>query len=350
MAVIKSNYGTSKDGQLVEKFVLTSPSGVEIHCINYGCCLTHMLLPNSGTEKTDILLGFDTLEQYEQDTTFQGAFIGRYANRIRGGRFALNGKTYNLPKTDNDNYLHGSFHQKVFNAEIIGENSVSMTYTSPAGEDGFPGEVWVGVTYTLTEQDEFVMDYRAVAQEDTVLNFTNHSYFNLAGQSTQNLDGQTLWLGSVEFLEADLDMCPTGRRLDVLGGAFDFREEKPILRDIQEADPQLQTAGGYDHCFILEKLRPNALSMAAVARHPQSGRVVRVFTTQPGIQLYTGNFLTGEVIGKGGSPLGYRSGFCLETQHFPDSPNQLEFPSTLLEAGNKMHEITVLQFQNDHGL
>ena len=347
MSVTKSVFGTTGDGRQVEKFVLSSENGIEIHCTNYGCRITNVLLPDKKGNKTDIVLGFNTLEEYEKDTSFQGTFVGRYANRISGGKFTLNGVETQVAQNENGNFLHGSLHKAVFDVEVIGENSISFTYTSPDGEDGFPGEVWFGVIYTLTDQSELVMDYRAVATEDTVVNLTNHSYFNLAGEGTVDLSGQTLWLGSQEFLEAGENLCPTGRRLEVAGGAFDFREEKPILRDIGAFDPQIIIGKGYDHCFIIEKLRPAALAMAAIARHPASGRTLRVFTTQPGVQLYTGNYLDGTQLGKSGKPLGKRSGFCLETQHFPDSPNQPEFPSTLLEAGQKMHEITVWQFQNE---
>lgn len=333
-------YGTTRQGQPVYQYTLQNQNGLIVKCINYGCRLTHLFMPNAKGETLDILLGYDSLEAYEADTSFQGAFVGRYANRIKGAQFNLHNETYTLTQNNGENYLHGSFHQKVFTAEELGDNSISFVYVSPSGEDGFPGEVWVSVTYTLTPQNELHIDYRARAEEATHINLTNHAYFNLAGPGT-TIENHALILNSTSFLEAGPDLCPTGRTVDATGGVFDFTEEKEIGRDIGQNDPQLQTAGGYDHCFILNKPQQAALGLAGILQY--GGRSLRVLTTQPAVQLYTGNSLD-DTVGKNGVPLGHRGGVCLETQHYPCTPNFPNFPSTVLEKADKYHQITILQF------
>lgn len=338
-------YGTTQKGEDVQQFVLRNAAGVEIRCINYGCRFTDMLLPTREGGTANILLGYNSLAAYETDAGGQGAFIGRYANRIENAAFSLEGRQFALRKNEGNNFLHGCFAHRVFNARQAGENSVSFAYVSPAGEDGFPGELTVSVLYTLTDDNELILDYRAVTDTATHLNLTNHSYFDLSG-SGEGLAGQSLWLAAAQFLEARSDLCPTGRILDTKGGAFDFTEEKSLTKDIDADDPQLAIGGGYDHCFLLDKLRPGQFSVAAIARHPKSGRTLRVYTTQPALQLYTGNFLgnADAPAGRDGRPFAHREGFCLETQHYPCSPSHPEFPSTLLLPGEKYHEITLLQF------
>lgn len=336
-------FGTTKDGRRVYQYTLAGQNGLAVHCIDYGCRITGLMVPGERGAAADIVLGYDSFEEYENDTSFQGAFVGRYANRIGGAQFTLNGKKHVLLTNEGGNYLHGSFHKRIFEAQIIGENSVSFTYISPDGEDGFPGELWVGVTYTLTDQNEFVIDYRAVPTEDTYVNFTNHSYFNLAGAGSGSVEGQLLSINSTTILEVDAAKLPTGQFMEVGDGPFDFTEEKTIGRDLHSQNPLLETAGGYDHCYVLDKQTPRALALAATAKDPASGRSMQVYTTQPGVQLYTGNMLSG-IPGKAGKPLAAHSGFCLETQHYPDSPAHPAFPSTLLRAGEKYHEVTLLRF------
>lgn len=336
-------YGTTKDGKEITQFTLKNKSGLEVRCINYGCRLTHLFVPSPTGEIADILLGYDTFAEYEADPSSQGSFVGRFANRIEDANFTIGEETYQLEKTSGDNFLHGNFSHCVFDAEVIGDNSISFTYTSPDGDQGFPGELWVGVTYTLTEDDELILDYRAVSQKATHVNFTNHSYFNMAGQGSGTVEDQTLWLNSTQFLEAKPNLCPTGRILEVEGGAFDFTTEKPIGRDINADDPQLKHGGGYDHCFILQQRQPGKLSPAAIATDPKSGRIMHLYTTQPSIQVYTANG-TQIAAGKNGVAYGPRSGFCLETQHYPNSPNQPDFPTTLLRAKDKYHQITMFCF------
>lgn len=337
-------YGALGEGGAVRQYSLRNKNGMEVRCIDYGCRITNILLP-AKDGPVDVVLGFDGLAGYEADkSACHGAFVGRYANRIEGARLEVGGKEYRLTLNDGGNFLHGSFANRLFEGEVIGETSVTFTYTSPDGEDGFPGELWLGVTYTLTDQNELIFDYRAVSRADTHINLTNHSYFNLSGDFSRSIEDHLLWLNSRHFLEADAALCPTGRMPAAAGGAFDFTREKPIGRDIGAKDPQLEIGGGYDHCFILEKESPTGLAQAARALHPQSGRALLVYTTQPAVQFYTGNFLDGTP-GKGGLPMARRSGFCLETQHYPCTPSHPDFPPTLLRAGEKFHELTVLQFE-----
>lgn len=334
-------YGKAKDGKEVDCFILRNKQGMEVRCINYGCRLTNIYLP-AGEHRVDVVLGFDSLADYEEDSSGQGAFIGRYANRIEGASFTINDVPYKLLKNEGRNFLHGSLCHRVFDAEIIGENSVSFTYISPDGEDGFPGELWVGVTYTLTDKNELMMDYRALSDKDTHINLTNHTYFDLSGSN--NLNSQLMMINGDEVLELDAEHLPTGRLLDVKGGAFDFTKEKPVGRDINSDDPQIKLAGGYDCAYILNKAQPHQLVLAAVVRHPESSRSLSVFTTQPSMQLYTANFLDGTIKGKDEKPLKKHGALCLETQHYPCSPSNSDFPSTLLEAKGKFHEATLFQF------
>lgn len=347
MSVEKKAYGKTKKGQTVHQYILRNENGLEVRCIDYGCRITHVFAPGRNGETADVVFGFDTLEAYENDTSLQGALVGRFAGRIQNASFTINSKRYQLPKNDGNNHLHGTFSDTVFAGSVTGENSVEFRYTSPDGEEGFPAEVALTVCYTLTGQNELVLDYQAKSNADTHVNLTNHTYFNLAGHQAESLQGQTLWLGSNRFLESGQDFCPTGRILGVENGAFDFRDEKPILRDIEKQDPQIKQANGYDHSFVIEKQRAEAFSMAAIARHPASGRILRVFTSQPSVHLYTANGMNGSLAGKAGSLLKQHGTFCLETQHYPDSPNQPDFPTTLLQAGEKFHEVTVYQFQRE---
>lgn len=344
MAIQAKPYGTTQDGHEIQQFTITNNSGVSVSVINYGCRITHLIVP-SKNGPDDVILGYDTLQDYEADPSSQGAFIGRYGNRIRGGQFELNGQIYTLTrKNGNPNYLHGSFSKRAFTPEVIGDNSISLTYTSPAGEDGFPGELWVGVIYTLTDKNELVMDYRANTTADTHVNLTNHTYFNLAGQESTTIENHYLELACSRFLEAGDQLLPTGRTLEVAGGAFDFTKEKRIGQDINNNDPQLLAAGGYDHNFIIDKLGPGRLSFVGAVREPESGRTMKVYTTQPGVQFYTSNSLK-DFKGKNGRHFCPKQALCLETQHYPDTPNHPDFPSTVLLAGAKHHEITAYSFE-----
>lgn len=339
------SFGKTKEGTPVNTYILRNCNGLEVHFINYGCRLTQILIPQQEGGPVDVLLGYDSLEGYEQDKAGHGAFIGRYAGRIIGGKFTIDGKSYQLPQNDGDNFLHGSLAHKVFKGTVLGDNSVSLNYTSPAGEDGFPGQLEVQVLYTLTDENELVMDIRAITDAPTYLNLTNHSYFNMEGQQSGTIGNQMLWLNSKEILEASNDLTATGQVVKTKNTPFDFTQEKPIGRDLMANDPQIELAGGFDHTFVLEKARPKALTLAAVAKDPASGRTMDIHTTQPAVQFYTGNFLGNGPAGKGGRIMTKQSGFCLETQHYPGSPNHTEFPTTLLRPDERFHEVTVYQFR-----
>ncbi len=338
--MIREFYGKTENGKAVERFSLRNQSGLLVRCIDYGCRLTHIVLP-SETGDGNILLGYDSLAGYESDPFFAGALVGRYANRIRGASLSLDGKKYSLTRNDGKNYLHGSFHRCIFTAEAVGENAVLFTYTSPDGEDGFPGELCVRVLYSLDDENRLTMEYRAACDAPTCVNLTNHAYFDLSAGRDASVEKHLLRLSGRRFLEIDADFCPTGR-VCAAEGAFDFSDFKAVGRDIESDDPQLKLAGGYDHCFILENEKEGDLAFAAELSDSDGTRRMRVFTTQPAVQFYTGNFLSTKEGGKGFSP---RRGLCLETQHYPDGPNRPDFPSTSLRPGEEYRETTVLQFE-----
>ena len=338
MSVTRVFYGTTPDGKQVEQFTLRNAAGAEVRCLNYGCVITHFLLPCAEGPK-DIVLGFEKLDDYLQDATFQGLVAGRYAGRIKGAAFALGGQEYRLLANEKGNFLHGSLSHAVYDAEPAGENAVAFRLVSPDGEDGFPGEINLCVLYTLTESSELTLRFTATTTADTHLNLANHSYFNLSGVPGSDILRQELQLFTDAFLEMDESSCPTGQLLPVAGTPMDFTTAKPIGIDINEAYTQLQLAGGYDHCFRLQKAEEGALAPAATARDPGSGISLRVYTTQPAVVLYTGNYLEGQP-GKGG-PLVRRGGFCLETQRYPSAPTFPAFPTTLLRAGETYDETTI---------
>lgn len=344
---IEQSFGSLEDGRPVNQYLLRNRNGMEVSCISYGCRLTHFLLPakrgrySHEKKQVDILLGYDTLAGYEGDALGHGALLGRYAGRISQSTFKIENRRYQIKKNDGEDFLNGSLSDTLFEGEVLGDNRVRFTALSPKGEDGFPGNLWLSVTYHLTEENELVMDYRAETDEATYLNLSNHSYFNLAGHQSGSAMNQMLALRAAGYLEVDENMGLTGRALPVAGGPFDFRREKPVGRDIVSRDPQLYLARGYDHCFILQKPRGHALTFAAALR--DGGRSLSVYTTQPGLLLYTGNRLgSGEGAGKGGQAYIRRGGICFETMHFPDSPRHPDFPNTLLDPGEEYHETTVL--------
>lgn len=342
MGIQAKPFGTTRDGEAITQYTIKNKNGYELRCINYGCIITHLLVPGQEGTAVDVVLGFDDLAGYEEDTAFLGSFVGRYAGRIEGAAFALGGKTYRLPANEGNNHLHGVLHKKVFKAEELG-NTVAFTYLSPDGEDGFPGELWMAVQYTLTDENDLLMDFRVRTDKDTYLNLTQHSYFNMAGEDAGSLMGQTLRLPASGYLPVRADMCPLGTIVPVADTPFDFNEIKPILRDIDADDPQLQLAGGYDHCYVLNK-KEGPLYYAACLRDSASGRRMRVYTSQPTLQLYTSNALPAAV-GKGGRPLAKRSAVCLETQRYNClPPADPDFANTLLSAGDEFHAVTVLKF------
>lgn len=338
MQITSRPYGVTAGGQPVTCYTLRNRRGVTARFLDYGCILTHLIVPDRSGKATDVVLGYDDLASYEADTAYFGALVGRFANRIKDAAFSLNGRTYRLEANDGPNHLHGALSKRVFQAEVSA-GEICFRYTSPEGEDGLPGTVRITAACSLDERGVLSMRYEAVSDADTVLNLTNHSYFNLAGHRSGRIDGQLLQLAADEYLESADDACPTGHILPVQG-AMDFRRLRPIGGE--PMCEQMELVGGYDHCYVL---RPGA-APAALAYCPTTGIALTVMTTQPGLQLYTGNYLEDNPLpGKGGAPYHRRSGFALETQHYPCSPNFPAFPSVVLRAGETYRETTLYQLQ-----
>jgi aldose 1-epimerase len=341
-------FGKMPDGTSVDLYTLAD-GPVEARITNYGGIIVSLKVPDKKGTSEDIVLGFDNLDGYvannnQKGGAFFGAIIGRYANRIANASFTLDGKKYSVPRNDGANSLHGGphgFNNVVWKGKPI-DNGVELTYLSKDGEAGYPGNLWVRVRYTLNKGD-LRIDYSATTDKNTVLNLTNHSYFNLAGQGRGNILNHQLELDASRFTPVDSTLIPTGELKSVDSTPFDFRKSTAIGERIEAHDDQLRTGHGYDHNWVLDSAG-GKLAEAAEAYEPSSGRVLRVLTTQPGIQFYSGNFLDGSIKGKGGVAYEHRSGFCLETQHFPDSPNKPSFPSTELKPGQRFHSVTVFSF------
>ena len=347
----------SVDGKAVHLYTLSNGRLMTVQITNYGATVVSILVPDSTGRVDNVALGFSSLDDYVENstnpadggsgTTYFGATIGRYGNRIANGTFSLNGKTYELPKNNAPNTLHGgpdAFNTKVWDATPEeGQDSVALrlAYTDPDGYNGFPGTVETEVTYTLTRDNELRIDYRATTDEPTVINLTNHTYFNLAGEGSGDVYGQLLQINADAYTPTDETLIPTGEISPVEGTPFDFRTPKPIGRDIREDDEQLVLAHGYDHNWVLDG---SGMRLISVAEDPESGRVLLTYTDQPGVQFYSGNFLVGDLVGTGGNTYRQSDGFTLETQHFPDSPNQPEFPSTVLEPGEEFTSTTIYRF------
>lgn len=346
-----SEFGKTRDGVAVSRYVLSNEKGMEAVVINYGASLVSVKVPDRGGKPADIVLGYDNVTGYEQDKSFFGATIGRYGNRIAGGQFTLGGTVFHLPKNDGPTSLHGGslgFNKRLWNGvdrSSAGAQVLEMSYTSPDGEEGYPGTLKVKVTFTLpVDKNELRIDYLAITDKDTVVNLTNHSYFNLTGDTSHDILAHELLLHAPGFTPVDSTLIPNGELRAVAGTPFDFRESTPIGARIDQDDEQLKFGKGYDHNWVLEKGKTPVLQMAAEVFEPTSGRVLHVLTTEPGIQFYSGNFLDGTVQGKAGKAYAHRTGFCLETQHFPDSPNHKNFPSTVLKAGQTYRSSTIFRF------
>jgi aldose 1-epimerase len=346
----KKSFGKTPDGQPVDLYVLTSKGGAEASITNYGGAVVSLKMPDRSGKMADVVLGYDTADGYVNDKSFFGALVGRYGNRIGHAQFALDGKTYTLAKNNGENSLHGGikgFNKAVWTAKIIPAKdgqSLELSYLSKDGEEGFPGNLKVSVIYTLTDSNALRIAYSATTDKKTVVNLTNHSYFNLAGQGSGDILGHLLMIQADKFTPVDAGLIPTGEFRDVAGTPFDFRKELAIGARIDQDEEQLKLGGGYDHNFVLRRSNDPGESLAARVLEPASGRVLEVWTTEPGVQFYTGNFLDGKTIGKGGVTYPRRSAFCLETQHYPDSPNQPKFPSVVVNSGEHYHTITTYKF------
>ncbi len=342
-------FGKLPNGQTAQLFTLRNKNGVETAITNYGGIIVTLKTYDGRGLLADVALGFETLGGYLGKHPYFGAIIGRYGNRIGKARFVLDGVTYTLAKNDGENSLHGGnegFDRKLWAArteETQGGQTLVLSYTSPDGEEGYPGTLQAEVRYTLLDDDTFRIDYRATTDRKTVVNLTNHTYFNLAGQGNGDILNHEIQINASRFTPVDEGLIPTGELRPVEGTPFDFRKPMRIGARIDADDEQIRRGRGYDHNFVLDR-EGDGLSFAARVTEPATGRVLEVWTTEPGMQFYTGNFLDGTITGKAGKTYPRRSGFCLETQHFPDSPNQPAFPSTVLEPGKEYRSTTVWKF------
>ena len=342
-----SEYGKLADGTPVQLFTLTNSKGAVAKITNFGATLTEVWMPDRTGRKRDIVLGFDSLDGYLGKEPYFGATVGRYANRIANGQFTLDGKTYQLAINDPPNSLHGGavgFDRKVWKAEPIEvphAASVKFSYHSPDGEENYPGDLDVSVQYTLTDDDELKLDYTATTDKDTILNLTNHTYWNLAGADSGDVLKQIMMLNANSFTPVNANLIPTGEVPAVAGTPFDFT--KPMAIGSRINDPQVQAHKGYDVNFVVNGT-PGTMRLAARATDPASGRTMEVWTTQPGIQFYTSNYLDGTLTGKRGIHYNQYGAFALETQHFPDSINQPSFPPVVLHPGQTFHEATTYKF------
>ncbi len=350
----QQSFGKAPDGSSVDLYVLTNHRGMQASITNFGGILVSLKVPDRDHKFDDVVLGYDNLEGYIGDKTFQGAIIGRYGNRIAQGKFELNGKTYNLERNDGENSLHGGIHgfnKAVWKAKPVSgkeEQSLVLNYDSPDGEGGYPGNLKVQVTYTLTNNNELKIHYEATTDKPTVVNLTNHAYYNLAGQGEGDILGDMLTIYADRFTPVDKTLIPTGHIKSVKGTPFDFTHPTAIGARIESDDDQLKLGRGYDHNFVLNAGKTTDPVPAAVVYEPKSGRVMEIATTEPGIQFYSGNFLDGSITGKQGKVYKHRYGLCLETQHFPDSPNHADFPSTVLKPGETYKSTTTYTFYARH--
>jgi aldose 1-epimerase len=348
--VTRASFGALPDGRPVESFVLVNARGMRVHVIALGGIIVSLEAPDRDGRVDDVALGYDTLAPYLDDRAYFGALIGRYGNRIGGARFTLDGVDHGLTVNDGPNHLHGGrgFHTRLWDAEpFTGAEGcgLRLAYTSPDGEDGYPGTLEARVTYTLTDANELRIDYRATTDRATPCNLTQHSYFNLAGQGVGDILSHALTLAASAFTPVDAGLIPTGEIRAVAGTPFDFTTPHAIGARIDAPDPQIAAGGGYDHNFVLDRAADgDGLALAARVHEPRSGRVLEIFTTEPGIQFYSGNMLPDGLPGKAGRTYHHHGGFALETQHFPDSPNQPQFPSTILRPGETYASTTVYRF------
>ena len=342
-------FGTMPDGRAVEVYTLTNAGGMQVRAITYGAIIQAIRVPDRSGRFADVTLGFDSLAGYLGDSPYFGAVVGRYANRIARGRFTLDGRTYRLATNNGPNSLHGGvkgFDKVVWRARSFQRRDsvgVIFEHTSPDGEEGYPGTLRVTVGYTLTPANELVVDYAATTDQATPVNLSQHSYFNLAGEGSGDILKHLLTLEADRYTPVDSTLIPTGELASVAGTPFDFRRPTAVGARIGEPDAQLRYGKGYDHNFVLNR-SGSGLVHAAHVEDSGSGRTLDISTTEPGIQFYSGNFLDGSIKGKSGHVYGHRSAMVLETQHFPDSPNHPNFPSTILRPGRELRSRTVFAF------
>jgi len=349
MSIQEQDFGRLPDGRSVKLYTLTNPNRLKARIMTYGAILVSLEVPDRNGKLSDITLGYDSLDGYIRENPYFGATIGRYGNRIAKSQFTLDGVRYELAANDGENHLHGGikgFDKVLWDAQSFEQRDavgVKMTYLSRDGEEGYPGNLNCSVTYSLTNNDELKISYEAQTDKATPINLTHHSYFNLAGQGNGNILNHILMINAEMFTLIDKGLVPTGGLQTVETTPMDFTKPTEIGARIEQDYEQLKLGRGYDHNFVLNK-NDNSLTLAASVYEPASGRVMEVFTTAPAIQFYSGNFLDGSIAGKDGKVYKHRYGFCLETQHYPDSPNRPDFPSTILRPGREYTHFTVHRF------
>lgn len=350
MEVTKKEFGIIEN-KTISLYTLTNSNGMEMNVTNYGCIVTSIKVPDKNGQINDIVLGFNELKDYLEDNPYFGCVVGRYGNRIANGKFSINGNEYILAQNDGTNNLHGGvkgFNKQVWSADEIKNDTyagIEFKYLSKDGEEGFPGDLSVTVTYTINDNNEFKIDYKATTDKITICNLTHHSYFNLAGERSGSILDHQILIKANKYTPVDSNIITTGELADVSGSPFDLRVPTTIGNHINDDNPQLKYAGGYDHNWVID--RPDGskeLLLAATVKDPGTGRKMDVLTTEPGIQFYSGNFLDGTLTGKSGLKYQFRSGLCLETQHFPDSPNKPGFPTTILKPGQLYNTSTIYKF------
>lgn len=345
--VTRQPFGQTADGTPVEMFVLTNRQGIQVRAITYGGIITSLRVPDRTGALADVVHGFESIEGYLKGHPYFGSIVGRYGNRIAKGQFSLEGRTHTLAVNNGPNHLHGGlkgFDKVVWQGEPLTKGTgVAFSRTSPDGEEGYPGNLKVRVTYTLSDANELSIEYEATTDKATPVNLTQHTYFNLAGHDSGDILGHELTIHADRYTPVDSTLIPTGELAPVAGTPFDFRKGETVGARINTAHEQLKHAGGYDHNFVLNRTAEGVQSAARLV-DPKSGRTLEVSTSEPGLQFYSGNFLDGSITGKGGVVYGHRSGLCLETQHFPDSPNKPGFPSTILNPGETYETRTVYRF------
>ena len=350
IADLSAGFDTTINGNEVRLFTLKNKKNMEASLTNYGGRIVSLLVPDSSGKLVDVVVGFDRVSDYVTSTEpYFGATIGRYGNRIAKGSFVIDGKTYQSSINNAPNMLHGGkmgFQNVVWDAEQTNDQTLVLTYLSKDMEEGFPGNLKVKVTYTLTDDNELKIDYEATTDKITVVNLTNHAFFNLNGEGSGNILNHTLEVNADKYIPVDTTLIPTGKILPVDGTPFDFRKMVAIGKRISEDNEQLKNGLGYDHNFVLNRSNTNGLQAAATVTGDKSGITMQVLTTEPGLQLYSGNFMQSKNTFKSGVKDDFRTAFCLETQHFPDSPNQPSFPSTLLKPGETYRSTSVYKFSN----
>ena len=353
-SITRASFGVAPDSTPVDVYTLVNSHGVRVRILTYGGIVQTLETPDKAGKLDDIVLGFDDMPGYVKSSPYFGAIVGRYGNRIARGRFTLDGKTYKLAVNNGPNALHGGikgFDKVVWAAEQFSNDSsvgVVLTHTSPDGDEGYPGTLRAKVTYTLTNRDELAIDYEATTDKATPVNLTNHTYWNLAGDGRRNILGHVLAIPASEIVPVDSTLIPTGELMKVAKTPFDFRAPTPIGARIDSNHIQLKYGRGYDHTWVIDRADETGLVRAAHVMEPTTGRTLDIYTTEPGVQFYTGNFLDGTAVGKSGHVYKYRYGLALETHHFPDSPNQPKFPSVILRPGQVYKTTTVFKLGTTH--